>query len=96
MTKGGKVLESMKEAGWTEFPKQWWTACMQCKKWFKESIIKLEPHACKRLFYQLADFMHEGMIAYASYVDVLIREEDRCVALVGALTNKGYRYFSDG
>lgn len=90
MTKGGKVLKSMQEAGWTEFPKQWWTACMQCKKMFKESIVHLDVHVCKMLFYNLAECMHEGMIAYAHYVDVLMNGEYRCVALVGALTKAGW------
>ena len=96
MSKGGKVLESMREAGWTEFPKQWWTASMQCKKWFKESIVDLGIDVCKMLFYQLGDCIHERMIDYAQYVDVLMGNEYKCAALVGVLSSKGYWLLKDG
>ena len=91
MSKGGKVLDAMKEQGWTEFPKQWWSACMQCKKMFKDSVVRLSYEVCKKLFYGLGECLEEGLIQYASYVDILINGEFRTVALVGVLTAKGCR-----
>lgn len=91
ISKGGKVLESMKENGWTEFPKQWWTASMQCKKMFKDSIIHLDSHMCNSFFYQLALYLHEGTITWASYVDVLIGDDYRTMGLVGVVSLEAYR-----
>ena len=94
MSKGGRVLESMKENGWTEFPRQWWTASMQCKKMFRDSIIRMDAIFAKALFYQLEHFLHDGTITWARFVDVCVSGEIRTMGLVGEFSAKAYRCIS--
>lgn len=94
MSKGAKVLKDMQEAGWTEFPRQWWNACMQCKKMFNDSIIRMDAMTCSSFFYQLECYLDEGSIVWASFVDVCIGGEERTMGLVGELSHEAYRLIS--
>lgn len=91
ISKGCKVLESMKEQGWTEFPKQWWTASMQMKKMFAESIVHLDTHLCSDWFYNLGAWMQEGVIVRAAYISANIGGIERDVGLVGSISKEAYR-----
>lgn len=90
ISKGCKVLEAMKEQGWTEFPKQWWTASMQMKKIFKASIIHLERHICNDWFYNLGAWLQEKVIIRAAFVTATIGGEERTVGLVGSISSSAY------
>lgn len=91
LSKGGKVLESMKEAGWTEFPRQWWTACKLCKKMFKESIIRMDANFAYSLLLQIKDYILEGTVTWARYVVVEIGGEPRIMGVVGTLSDQAYQ-----
>lgn len=91
VSKGITELKAMREAGFDEFPAQWWFASMQMKKWYKTSTIQIGMHACKDIIHNLERYMHEGYIAYCSFVYVCIGGEDRCVGLVGRLNNWAYK-----
>lgn len=82
VSKGCNVLNAMKEAGWTEFPKQWWNADTSTKMLFKDSIVHLDTHICSALFYTLGYFLEEKLVTWATYVDVEIDGEERTMGLV--------------
>jgi hypothetical protein len=90
MTKGCNVCSKMKEQGWEEFPKQWWTACMQTKKMFRESIIHIDDRLGLSFFYDLEHYLHEGLITWGRFVEVLIDNEYRRIGLVGTLSKGAY------
>lgn len=91
MSKGCQVIADMKASGWNQFPRQWWTACMQCKKMFKESLINLDSHFCSSIFQNLAEYLHEQTITWARFVDVLMDDRYVCIGVVGTFSNDAYR-----
>lgn len=90
MSKGGTVLKSMQEAGWVEFPRQWWTACLQCKKMFKDSLIRMDSHVCNALFYNLEYFLEENLVSWATWVEVPVHGCNRTIGMSGTFTPQGY------
>lgn len=90
ISKGCKVVEAMKEKGFNRFPKQWWTACMRCKKLFKESVVCMDANLCKSFFYGLEHYLHEGIITWARFVEVEIAGEYRTMGLVGTISQDAY------
>ena len=95
LSKGIKVVEAMQEKGFTELPKQWWTASMQCKKMFKESLIHLKTKECEAIFYGLEHLLHEGLLTWASFVDILIGDRYVRIGCVGTMSNAMYAMFQD-
>jgi len=90
ISKGCTVVEAMKEAGYSEFPKQWWTASMQMKKMFKESIVYLSLHTCNAIFYHAAELVKAGVLLNYSYVGVDICGQTRTLGIAGIMTNDTY------
>lgn len=90
MSKGVKVVNAMIEKGWSEFPKQWWSACVAVKKMFKDSLVRLDSKTCEAFFYGLEHYLHEGVIEWASFVSVEINGRDRTMGLVGTLSKEAY------
>lgn len=95
ISKGCKVVEAMQEKGYEEFPKQWWTASMRCKKIFKASVINISPHTCKSFFYNLDAYVEAGMITWARFVDVCIGGEYRTMGLAGKVSSECYQLLRD-
>lgn len=85
----------MKANGYEEFPKQWWTASAIAKRMYANSVVQLCPHVCSAFFYNLAEYLHEGVITWASFVWVNIGGEERRVGLVGTLAPGVYEMFRD-
>lgn len=95
ISKGCKVLEEMKEAGWTEFPKQWWTACKACKKMFKDACVSLKDAECKAIFYNYEHYLHEGWLTRVGVVTIEINGEDRAIGLYGEMSSFMFDKFYD-
>ena len=93
LSKGCTVVKAMQDAGFKEFPKQWWTASMQCKKMFKASVIRMDARTCSSLFYDLETWLHEGYIAWCKYVEILIDGRYVTIGLVGRFTKEAYEFF---
>ena len=94
ISKGVKEVERMQELGYNAFPKQWWFACMQTKKMFKDSIIRL--HACEasHIFYGLEAMLHEGIVEWGKYVELEINGEYYKLGCVGTFSHDAYKCFS--
>lgn len=90
LSKGCEVVKDMQERGFEEFPKQWWTACMQTKKMYKESIICMDANFASALFYHLEYFLEENQVTWAQFVDVEIAGEYRTMGLVGTFSKEAY------
>lgn len=90
ISKGAKVVESMKEKGFEEFPKQWWTACMYAKKLFKSSIVALDTHTCSAIFYGLEHFLHTGDVIWGRFVEVEYGSELHKVGCHGTFSDWCY------
>lgn len=90
MSKGCKVIASMREKGWEEFPKQWWSASASVKKMFKDSIIRLDHATASAIFYGLEHYLHDNMIEWAHYIEILYDGEYRTVGLVATISKKMY------
>lgn len=96
MTKGSKVIASMQKDGYTEFPRQWWNACMQMKKMFKESLIRLTQEQCKDLFYGCEQYIADNWLSYVAYVEVEIDGVLRTMGVVGTMFKHMYDKFAMG
>lgn len=94
MTKGCKVVASMQEKGWTEFPKQWWSSCMYCRKLFKDSIIHLSSKECEALYYGFENYLHEGTLTWAQLVYYTVEGVDYICGLIGTMSKEMYEIFS--
>jgi hypothetical protein len=90
MSKGSKVLKSMTDAGYVEFPRQWWSTDMYTRKLYKKSLKPLSSNACKLLFYDIDSYCLRNIVIWHSYVDVKISGVVRCIGLVGTLSLHGY------
>jgi hypothetical protein len=90
ISKGCKVVESMKEAGYSEFPKQWWTASMQMKKMFKDAIVHLPLHTCRAL-YDNAQLLAEAKIILSyKFVYIEFAGIERRVGIAGIMSDNLY------
>lgn len=87
ISKGCAVVKAMQEKGFTEFPKQWWTACMQCKKMFKDSLVHLRSKECETLFYDLEQLLELGLLTWGRYVEVVINNEYARIGAVGVMND---------
>lgn len=94
ISKGCTVVKAMKEKGFTEFPKQWWTASMQCKKMFKDSLVHLRSDECEAIFYGLEHLLEEGLLTWCNFVDILIGDRYVRVGCVGVMSNDMYAIFT--
>lgn len=90
MSKGGKVLKSMIEKGFTDFPRRWWSACAMVKKMFRESLIRLDTKTCEAFFYGIEHYLHEGIFEWASFVTIEIDGHERTMGMVGTLSEDAY------
>lgn len=93
LSKGIGVVKAMREEGYTNFPKQWWTASMQMKKMFKESIICLHKDVCKYFFYEAEECLRSGDLTYIYRIYITYNDIDVCVGLYGVLSDKMYDMF---
>lgn len=92
MSKGGEILEELKEKGLEEyFPSQWWTASKLMKKMFKDSVVHLDSNACSFIFYHLGDHLAEGIVTWCNFVDIVINDEYRTVGCVGVFSEEYYK-----
>lgn len=95
ISKGCRVLESMIEKGWTEFPRQWWTACMQTKKMYKESLIKPNASMRSMLFYDAERLLELGLITYMRSVWIELGGTSYRVGLMGTLSKELYSFIKN-
>lgn len=95
VSKGCKVLQEMKEAGWVEFPKQWWSTCRFCRTLFKNSLVKLTDSECKAIFYNYEHYLHEGWLKRVAVVTVEIGGEARTIGLAGEMSREMFDKFYD-
>jgi hypothetical protein len=91
ISKGTSVLEAMREAGWLEFPKQWWSACMRCKKMFKDSIASMQSKRCQDIFFNLEKYLYCGDIVQVSFVYIEYGGVEYCAGLSGTFSDSMYR-----
>lgn len=94
MTKGCKVVASMQEKEWNEFPKQWWSTCMYCRKLFKDSIIHLSSKECEALYYGFEHYLHDKSLTWVQLVYYTAQGIDYVCGLVGIMTDEMYKVFS--
>lgn len=90
ISKGCKVVQAMIEAGFEQFPKQWWNASMQCKKMFKSSLISMTSELCSSIMYGLDAYMEAEMIIWANFVTVPVGDELRTTGVVGRMSQRMY------
>lgn len=90
LTKGLKSVGEVAKAFPDLIPAQWWFACMQCKKMFKDSIIRMDAKLAESFFYQLEHYLHEGTIVWARFVEVLMGGELKRCGLVGTISQDAY------
>lgn len=93
LSKGVKVVKAMQEAGFNEFPKQWWSASMQMKYMYAKSIIRLTHHECKAIFYGCEHYLEENMLLWYSYVEIKLNSQMITVGLVATLSDQMYQAF---
>ena len=89
LSKGSKTLKAMQEAGWCDFPKQWWTASMQCKKIFRASIIVIPSGLAKEIFQDPEVWIEAHCITNIFYVYVEGRTGRYCTAITGKVSEHG-------
>ena len=68
LSKGCKVVEAMKEAGYVDFPKQWWSASMQMKKALARCIVHIPLHGCIEIFYNVDSWLEMGYLSWAEEI----------------------------
>ena len=91
ISKGSKVVKAMQDMGFDQFPKQWWSASMQIKKAFKDSIIRMDAMLCSSFFYQLEHYLHEKTIIWARFIEIQVGDSLRKMGLVGTLSQAAYK-----
>lgn len=62
MSKGCKVVETMREKGWNAFPKQWWSVSSNVRKAFKASIVSLSSEVCSWLINDMYALGQKGLL----------------------------------
>ena len=95
MSKGSTTVEAMQEAGFEHYPSQWWTACKTVKAMFANSVIRLDSNTCASFFYQLEHYLVEKMIVWSKYLYRPIGEKERCVGLIGRLSDWAYQLLKE-
>lgn len=95
ISKGCGVAEAMKAAGYTKFPRQWWTASMQCKKMFKEALIRLPQGIASQLFYDSEQLVDNESIAWMQRVFIDVGGYEYCVGITGKLSLDAYKFLKE-
>ena len=90
LSKGSKVVADMKKEGYKEFPRQWWSASMQCKRAFAKSVIRINSSLCSDIFYGLGEFLACGFITWFRFVEIPIAGEMKTVGIIGTVGNEAY------
>lgn len=91
MSKGSTTVDSMKAAGFEYYPKQWWSACKTVKEMFRCSVIHLDSNTCSEFFYELERYLKRKIVVWHKYLYKVIGEVDKCVGLVGRLSDWAYQ-----
>lgn len=95
ISKGAKEVKAMQEEGYEDFPRQWWFACMQCKKMFKDSLIKLSQDICAMIFYDAESLIESDFLTYMQSVWVDYGGRQYRCGLTGTLGYDAYRYIKE-
>lgn len=90
ISKGATVVDAMQEKGYSEFPKQWWTACKRCKKMFKESVVRMDANTCTWLFYDYEFLYYGGYLDYIRPVYIEYGGASYRCGLTGTLSKEFY------
>lgn len=90
MSKGAKVCQAMKDKGYEDFPKQWWTACMHTKKLFKSALVRLSDQECKQLFYGWVSLLEQDVLTYVYPIYLDIEGRQINVGLYGVMNPEFY------
>lgn len=90
LSKGDVVIDLMIEQGYNVFPRQWWSASMQCKKAFKKSIAYVDPSFGSDIFYRIGDYLEEGIITWFQFIEVEINERMTTIGLIAKLSKDAY------
>lgn len=92
ISKGCKVVADMIDAGIVQFPKQWWTACMDAKRMLKDAIIKPSQDICQMLFYDSDTLYDAGLVAWMQSVWIDYGGQSYRAGMVGLLSEEFYNY----
>lgn len=91
LSKGGEILQEIHEKGMEAFlPKQWWTASNSMKKWLQKEIIVLDQATCKSFFYQLGDWLSDGVFTWCNYITIEYQDRELIVGCVGKISEEHY------
>lgn len=74
ISKGAKEVKAMQDEGYTDFPRQWWFACMQCKEMFNASITPISGDNTWYIFTNLSELVLSKVLAYGRYVEVEVSQ----------------------
>lgn len=91
ISKGVKVVEEMKERGYEEFPKQWWSASQITKDMFKASVVRLPQDMCSEFFYNFDAWMQTELVSWGQRIYISIDGHEYCVGVVGTLSDEIYK-----
>ena len=94
MSKGGKLLEEIKEKSSPEtLPSQWWTACGGLKDIIKRNVVNLTQDIIKK--YQEAERVGERWLVWARWIEVEIDEGvSQVFGLAGGISREAYEFFT--
>jgi len=90
LTKGGQVLGDMIEQGWTEFPKQWWTACLRVKEIYKEAVVRMSQDDASWFFFDSEELYERGLFAWMQSIWIEVGGYSYRVGLTGILSDEMY------
>ena len=94
MSKGGKLLEEIKEKSSPEtLPSQWWAAYGGLRVLIKKNIINLTQDVIKK--YQEAEKVGERWLIWARWIEVEIDEGvSQIFGLAGGISREAYEFFT--
>ena len=93
ISKGVKIVSEIIAQGCMDaLPSQWWTASMQSKKMFKESIIPLYSEHAEHIFYNVNEWIKNKDIL--KYVDIfrIYNGEERRFGMFGVISENMYNF----
>ena len=64
LSKGTETTEAMQEAGFEYFPSQWWSASMQTKKMYRESLVRIHAKLAQDLFMYIEKYAEVGIVTW--------------------------------
>lgn len=96
VSKGVKSVEAMQKAGYAHMPKQWWTACMQCKRMYANAVIHLSHDACDLIWNNTKELVESELVENIHYVYVDIGGYECCMGLSGTVSDIMYSKLKEG